>query len=214
MVFSLVLQDGFEFFNVRYFFRPLAGSETDEAAANLGGALDEEQGTGGRDDQLELPDRNIRRAHGADFAPTEGACGEFPAGEHEGDDAGKEEDDVQEQFKPRLRLGRPGAEEDVAAYVAVAGKSVSAAHHEQRAVHHVRDVKSPGGRVAQHVAHENLVTHPENHHHDAPRKRVANPGRKFVDRFDVALHVSIRSVAVSARRSRLHIVDLQARRRD
>ena len=167
---------------------PFAGPQADDAAEHLGDALEEEQDAGGDDDRLELEDRNVGRALGADFEIAPGAAGVFPAGEDQRQHAGEEEQEIEHELDAGLRARLPQPVEEVAAHMAVARQRVGAGHHEQRAVEHVAEVEGPGRRRAEGVAHDDLVADADGHRHDAPGEDLAEPGRQIVGEFYVANH--------------------------
>src|SRR3546814_6499607 len=97
--------------------------------------------------------------------------------EHQRQNAGKEEDEVEHQLHLRLGTRLPQAINEVAAHMAAARQRVGAAHHEERAVHDEGDVKRPGGRRVEQVADDDLVGHGEGHDQDQPGEGLAEPRR-------------------------------------
>ena len=194
---ALVLLDQhlLELLDVLELARPGAGADADDAAEDLRHPLQEDQHPRDHDHGLELEDRDVRRAHGADLEVAPRAVRVLPAGEDQREDARKEEEEVEHQLDHRLGARLPQPVDEVGAHVPVLRQRVGARHHEERAVHDVGDVERPGGRGAQRVADEDLVADPEGHQQDQPREGVAEPGRELVGELDVSLHRTPRSAS-------------------
>ena len=169
--------------------RPLAGLQADDAAHDLGDALEHHHRARERDHELELPDRRAVRGHVRMLVDRPGLAGEDPTGIDQRGDAGDEEDDVQHEVEPRLRARPHRAVEKVAAHMGVLRQRIGAAQHEQRAVQHVLGVEDPGRRRVQEVALEDLDADHGHQHDDQPGEGLADPGADAVDRIEEALDI-------------------------
>ena len=179
--------------------RPLAQADAQDAADDLGDALQEQKHAGDRDQGLERKHRDAGRAEDAHLAEPDRHLGVVPAGIDEGQHRRQEEDDVEHEVHGRLRARLPEAVDHVGAHVAVARQRVGAGHQEQGAVGDVAEVERPGGRRAQHVAHEHLVADAERQHQDQPGERLADPGAERVDEEQKARHARFGTAGGRAR---------------
>ena len=193
--------------------RPGAGPEADDAAHDLGDALQHHQRAGDRDDGLEMVDR---RAVGGDvgmLGDAPGIAGIVDAGIDQRGDAGKEEDEVEHQVERRLGARPHRAVEEVAAHVGVLRQRIGAAQHEQRAVQHVVEVEDPRRRRVQDVALEDFDADDDISSDDQPGRGLADPGADAVDRVQETFDVSLGRAARRARARRDHSDEAPSGRR-
>ncbi len=158
-----------------------AGADAQDAADDLGDPLQEQQEARDRDQRLQRKHRHAGRAEDADLAEAHRHLRVVPARIHQRRDRRQEEQDVEDEIHARLGARLPEPVDHVGAHMAVARERVGAGHQEHRAVGDVADVERPGGRRAQHVAHEHLVADAEREHEDQPGERLADPGAEFID---------------------------------
>src|SRR5215212_1250247 len=106
---------------------------------------------------------------------------EIETGIDERADAGKKEDEIQDEIEPRLiaRVHRPIQE--VTADMAVLGERIGACHHEQRAIHHVVGIEYPGGGRIQDVALEYFDAHHACQQKNDPGEQLSAPRVYVVD---------------------------------
>ena len=184
----LLHDDAFGLLDVMQALRPLAGADAEHAADDLGDPLQQQEHAGHRDQRLERKHRHARRAEDADFLEADRHRGVVPAGVDEGQHGGQKEDDVEDEIHARLGARLPEAVEHVGAHMSVARQRVGAGHQEQRAVVDVAEVEGPGGRRAEHVAHEHLVADAERQNENQPGERLADPHAERVDPEQEAVH--------------------------
>ncbi len=169
---------------------PLALLQALDAANDLDDPLQEKQRAGERNHEFERVDR--QRVGGERLLANRGRFGrEGPARIRQREDAGDEEDDVQDQIERRLRARTEKAVQHVTAHVAVLRQRVGARQHEQRAVQHDLHVQRPGVRLVQDVARVHLPGDQRGERDDQPGKQVSHEGRQLVDCQQDALHRSL-----------------------
>ena len=64
--------------------------------------------------------------------------------------------------------------------MAVLAQGVSAAHHEEGAVHHVAGIENPSGGSVEGVAFEDFDHHHQHQSNDEPRECLAHPSADFI----------------------------------
>ena len=210
-----LLLDDVHFIGVLQARRPLARANADDAANDLGHALQQHDRAGQRNDELERVQRQRRGVerllmHRQRFAEVS------PAGPGQRADAGQEEQSVRHQVEPGLRARLEAAVEEVASHMAVVRQGVGAAHHEQRAVHHVVDVVDPCRRRVQRIALEDLGADHQHQGDDQPSEGLADEGAEPVDGVEEALGVHWQGAGRAGMNSnsRPHARLAKARQRD
>ena len=186
-VFVFDVHHFFQFFDVHFGHvvaarGPFALLQTDDAAHDFNQTLRQQNGTSNRNDGLERVDR---RAVGGDvgmLVDGPGLGGKVVAGPGQGHHARNKKQDVQGQVQPGLQPWREKAVKHVAAHMAVLGQGVGTRRHEQRAVHHAHDVKSPGVRVVQRITRKHLPGDHQRERTDQPGKRLTDHGAELVNR--------------------------------
>ena len=183
--------------------RPRAGLQADDAAHDLRQTLREDERPGDRDQRLEVVDG---RAFGGDvraLADPPGVGGVVPAREHQCEDPGDEEEEVEREIERRLRARAHRAVEEVAADVRALREGVGAAHHEGAAVEHRRGVEHPRRRHVQDVALQHLDADQHHQQADEPGEGLAYERAELVGEEDEALHPAPAMVASRRRRDLL-----------
>ncbi len=180
---ELLLADDYAFglLHVMQALRPVAEANAQNAADDLGDALDQQQHAGHRNEGLERKHRHAGGAEDAHLAELHGEFGIGPARVDPGGDRREEEEDVEQQVHHGLRARPPEAIEHVGAHVLVSHQRIGAGHQEHGAVGDVADVERPGRRRAQDVAHEDLVADAQREHEDQPTEGLADPRAERVD---------------------------------
>src|SRR4030095_7442740 len=160
---------------------PLPRSDADDAAYDLGNALQHHHGASDRNDGLEGVDRwTIGRDVGM-LGDTPGVACVVVSGIDQRGDARNEEHQIEHEVEPGLRTGSHGAVEEVAADVRVLRQRIGAGQHEQRAVQHLLRVEDPCRLRVQKIPLEDLNTDYGHQSDNQPGCQFADPGADAVD---------------------------------
>src|SRR4029450_8996033 len=103
----LLDDDLVELLHVMQTLRPGAGAQADEGADHLRDALRDHEDTDDGYHAFERPDRRAVRAVGRMLVDVPGRPEEMPAGVEEGEHAGKEEQEREDEINPRAPPQRP-----------------------------------------------------------------------------------------------------------